>query len=152
MVHWQIRYADPAFVAGFFADAQSPQKQVLSSIRPAEASDRQLIESTNLTWPIGAPPKIPLHVHNSSQANFLSAFPDIKIIIPHPRRLRSFPDVLVWTQLKHRSRGCTRCCPASRRKLFLVRSVNGNPWRCGALRKPSGPDRVLLGTIIILAR
>ncbi|HWF13726.1 MAG TPA: amidohydrolase family protein, partial [Candidatus Acidoferrales bacterium] len=73
--------ADPAFDL-FFTELN--RRKAALFIHPTGGSlGSQLIESTNLAWPVGAPLEDTVCLLQFMQADFPSRFPDVKIIIPH---------------------------------------------------------------------
>jgi hypothetical protein len=86
----------------------------------------QLIESSNLTWPVGAPLEDTICLLQFMQANFPSRFPDIKIIIPH---LGGFAPFLTarLDQLKSRFLPDSAMLPSVQAKYFWYDMVNANP-------------------------
>ena len=72
---------DPAFDE-FFAELNR-RKAVLFIHPTGGALGSQLIESTKLIWPVGAPLEDTVCLLQFMQANFPARFPDIKIILPH---------------------------------------------------------------------
>jgi predicted TIM-barrel fold metal-dependent hydrolase len=135
--------ADSAF-DGFFAELN--RRKAVLFIHPTGGSvGSQLIESTNLTWPIGAPLEDTVCMLQFMQANIPIRFPDIKIILPH---LGGFAPFLTarLDQLKHRFLPGSSVLPSIQSKYFWYDSVNGNPWALRCTQEAVGSDRVLLGS------
>jgi predicted TIM-barrel fold metal-dependent hydrolase len=135
--------ADPAFEA-FFAELN--RRKAVLFIHPTGGSvGSQLIESTNLTWPIGAPLEDTVCMLQFMQANIPSRFPDIKVILPHLGGFAAFLAVRL-DQLKGRFLPASFMLPSEQAKYFWYDSVNGNPWALRCTQQAVGSDRVLLGT------
>ncbi len=135
--------ADPAF-NGFFAELN--RRKAILFIHPMGGNAGSgLIESTNLTWPIGAPLEDTICMLQFMQANIPSRFPDIKIIIPH---LGGFAPFLTarLDQLKERFLPGSATPPSVQAKYFWYDTVNGNPWALRCTQEAVGSDRILLGT------
>jgi predicted TIM-barrel fold metal-dependent hydrolase len=135
--------ADPAFDE-FFAELNR-RKAVLFIHPMGGAVGSKLIESTNLTWPIGAPLEDTICMLQFMQANFPSRFPDIKIIIPH---LGGFAPFLTarLDQLKNRFLPESAMPPSMQAKYFWYDTVNANPWALRCTQEAVGSDRLLMGT------
>jgi predicted TIM-barrel fold metal-dependent hydrolase len=135
--------ADPAFDE-FFAELNR-RKAVLFIHPMGGAVGSQLIESTNLTWPVGAPLEDTICLLQFMQANFPSRFPDIRIIIPH---LGGFAPFLTarLDQLKARFLPDSAMLPSVQAKYFWYDTVNANPWALRCTQEAVGTDRLLLGT------
>ena len=135
--------ADSAF-DGFFAELN--RRKAVLFIHPTGGSvGSQLIESTNLTWPIGAPLEDTVCMLQFMQANIPIRFPDIKIILPH---LGGFAPFLTarLDQSKERFLPGSSVLPSIQAKYFWYDSVNGNPWALRCTQEAVGSDRLLLGT------
>jgi 6-methylsalicylate decarboxylase len=135
--------ADPAF-DGFFAELN--RRKAVLFIHPTGGSvGSQLIESTNLTWPIGAPLEDTTCLLQFMQANIPSRFPDIRIIIPH---LGGFAPFLTarLDQLEHRFLPGTSELPSVQAKYFWYDTVNGYPSALKCTQEAIGSDHLLLGT------
>ena len=135
--------ADPAF-DGFFAELN--RRKAVLFIHPTGGSlGSQLIESTNLVWPVGAPLEDTVCLLQFMQANFPSRFPDIKIILPH---LGGFAPFLMarLDQLKDHFLPDSGMAPSVQAKYFWYDTVNGNPAALRCTRETLGADHLLLGT------
>lgn len=135
--------ADPAF-DGFFAELNR-RKAVLFIHPIGGALGSQLIETTNLVWPVGAPLEDTVCLLQFMQANFPSRFPDIKIILPH---LGGFAPFLAarLDQLKDHFLPDSAMAPSVQAKYFWFDTVNGNPSALRCTKEVFGADHLLLGT------
>ncbi len=135
--------ADPAF-EGFFAELN--RRKAVLFIHPMGASlGSALIESTNLTWPVGAPLEDTICLLQFMQANFPHRFPDVKIIIPHLGGFAPFLGARL-DQLRARFLPASATAPSVQAKYFWYDTVNGNPWALRCTREAVGADHLLLGT------
>lgn len=128
----------------FFAELNR-RKSVLF-IHPTGGSlGSQLIESTNLAWPVGAPLEDTVCLLQFMQANFPSRFPDLKIILPH---LGGFAPFLAarLDQLQDHFLPPSTMAPSLQAKYFWYDTVNGNPSSLRCARETLGTDHLLLGT------
>lgn len=135
--------ADPSF-DGFFAELN--RRKAALFIHPIGGSlGSQLIESTNLVWPVGAPLEDTVCLLQFMQANFPSRFPDIKIIIPH---LGGFAPFLATRldQLQDHFLPASAMAPSIQAKYFWYDTVNGNPAALRCTKETLGTDHLLLGT------
>ncbi len=135
--------ADPAFDA-FFAELNR-RKSVLFIHPTGGALGSQLIESTKLIWPVGAPLEDTVCLLQFMQANFPSRFPDIKIILPH---LGGFAPFLAarLDQLMDHFLPDSAMAPSVQAKYFWYDTVNGNPASLRCTKETFGADHLLLGT------
>jgi aminocarboxymuconate-semialdehyde decarboxylase len=135
--------ADPAFDE-FFAELNR-RKAVLFIHPTGGALGSQLIESTRLVWPVGAPLEDTVCLLQFMQANFPSRFPDIKIIIPH---LGGFAPFLAarLDQLQDHFLPDSATPPSEQAKYFWYDTVNGNPASLRCARETFGADHLLMGT------
>ncbi len=135
--------ADPAFDE-FFAELN--RRKAVLFIHPIGGGlGSQLIESTKLVWPVGAPLEDTLCLLQFMQANFPSRFPDIKIILPH---LGGFAPFLAarLDQLQDHFLPDSAMAPSVQAKYFWYDTVNGNPSALRCTRETLGADHLLLGT------
>jgi aminocarboxymuconate-semialdehyde decarboxylase len=135
--------ADPSF-DGFFAELN--RRKAALFIHPIGGSlGSQLIESTNLVWPVGAPLEDTVCLLQFMQANFPSRFPDIKIIIPH---LGGFAPFLAarLDQLQDHFLPASAMAPSLQAKYFWYDTVNANPASLRCAKETLGTDHLLLGT------
>jgi aminocarboxymuconate-semialdehyde decarboxylase len=135
--------ADPAF-DGFFAELN--RRKAVLFIHPIGGSlGSQLIESTKLVWPVGAPLEDTVCLLQFMQANFPSRFPDIKIILPH---LGGFAPFLAarLDQLQDHFLPDSAIAPSVQAKYFWYDTVNGNPASLRCTRETLGADHLLFGT------
>jgi aminocarboxymuconate-semialdehyde decarboxylase len=135
--------ADPAFDE-FFAELN--RRKAVLFIHPTGGSlGSQLIESTNLVWPVGAPLEDTVCLLQFMQANFPSRFPEIKIIIPHLGGFAPFLAVRL-DQLKDHFLPASAMAPSVQAKYFWYDTVNGNPASLRCARETLGADHLLFGT------
>ena len=135
--------ADPAF-DDFFAELN--RRKAVLFIHPIGGSlGSQLIETTNLVWPVGAPLEDAVCLLQFMQANFPSRFPDIKIILPH---LGGFVPFLATRldQLQDHFLPDSATLPSVQAKYFWYDTVNGNPAALRCARETLGADHLLFGT------
>jgi len=135
--------ADPAF-DGFFSELN--RRKAVLFIHPIGGSaGSPLIESTKLTWPIGAPLEDTICLLQFMQANIPSRFPDIKIILPH---LGGFAPFLIarLDQLKGHFLPDSAAPPSVQAKYFWYDTVNANPSALRCTQEAVGTDRLLFGT------
>jgi predicted TIM-barrel fold metal-dependent hydrolase len=135
--------ADPAFDE-FFAELNR-RKAVLFIHPTGGGLGSQLIESTKLIWPVGAPLEDTVCMLQFMQANFPSRFPDIKIILPH---LGGFAPFLMarLDQLQDHFLPDSAMAPSEQAKYFWYDTVNGNPAALRCTKETLGVDHLLLGT------
>jgi aminocarboxymuconate-semialdehyde decarboxylase len=135
--------ADPSFDL-FFAELN--RRKAALFIHPTGGSlGSQLIESTKLAWPVGAPLEDTVCLLQFMQADFPSRFPDIKIILPH---LGGFAPFLAarLDQLQDHFLPSTAAAPSEQIKYFWYDTVNANPSSLRCARETLGSDRLLMGT------
>jgi predicted TIM-barrel fold metal-dependent hydrolase len=135
--------ADPAFDL-FFAELN--RRKAVLFIHPTGGSlGSQLIETTKLAWPVGAPLEDTVCLLQFMQANFPARFPDIKIIIPH---LGGFAPFLAarLDQLQDHFLPATATAPSVQLKYFWYDTVNANPSSLRCARETLGTDHLLMGT------
>ena len=135
--------ADPTFDK-FFSDLN--RRKAVLFIHPMGASaGSPLIESSKLTWPIGAPLEDTICMLQFMQANFPSRFPDIKIILPH---LGGFAPFLIarLDQLKEHFLSASAPPPSIQAKYFWFDTVNANPSALRCTQEAVGTDHLLFGT------
>jgi aminocarboxymuconate-semialdehyde decarboxylase len=135
--------ADPAF-DGFFAELNR-RKAVLFIHPMGSSAGSQLIESTKLTWPIGAPLEDTICMLQFMQANIPSRFPDVKIILPH---LGGFAPFLIarLDQLQDHFLPASATVPSVQAKYFWYDTVNANPSALRCTQEAVGTDHLLFGT------
>jgi 6-methylsalicylate decarboxylase len=135
--------ADPAFDE-FFAELN--RRKAVLFIHPTGGSlGSQLIESTKLVWPVGAPLEDTVCLLQFMQANFPSRFPDIKIILPH---LGGFAPFLAarLDQLQDHFLPQSAMAPSLQAKYFWYDTVNANPSALRCARETLGTEHLLMGT------
>jgi len=135
--------ADPAFDE-FFAELN--RRKAALFIHPTGGSlGSQLIESTRLAWPVGAPLEDTVCLLQFMQANFPIRFPDIKIILPH---LGGFAPFLAarLDQLQDHFLPQSAMAPSLQAKYFWFDTVNANPSALRCARETLGKDHLLMGT------
>jgi predicted TIM-barrel fold metal-dependent hydrolase len=135
--------ADPAF-DGFFAELNR-RKAVLFIHPMGNSAGSELIESTSLTWPIGAPLEDTVCMMQFMQANIPSRFPDVKIILPH---LGGFAPFLMarLDQLQDHFLPASATPPSAQAKYFWYDTVNANPSALRCTQEAVGTDHLLFGT------
>ena len=135
--------ADPSFDA-FFAELNR-RKAVLFIHPTGGGLGSQIIESTKLVWPVGAPLEDTVCLLQFMQADFPSRFPDIKIILPH---LGGFAPFLAarLDQLQDHFLPPSAAAPSVQAKYFWYDTVNGNPSSLRCAREFLGADHLLMGT------
>ena len=135
--------ADPAFDR-FFAELNL-RKTVLFIHPIGGSAGSPLIESTKLTWPIGAPLEDTICMLQFMQANIPSRFPDIKIILPH---LGGFAPFLTarLDQLQDHFLPASAPPPSVQAKYFWYDTVNANPSSLRCTQEAVGTERLLFGT------
>ncbi len=135
--------ADPAFDEMF---AELNRRKAVLFIHPTGGSvGSQLLETTNLTWPIGAPLEDTTCLLQFMQADIPSRFPDMKVIIPH---LGGFAPFLTarLDQLKPRFLPGSSESPSVQAKYFFYDTVNGYPSALRCAMDAVGAEKLLLGT------
>jgi 6-methylsalicylate decarboxylase len=135
--------ADPAFDE-FFTELN--RRKAVLFIHPTGGSvGSQLIESTQLAWPVGAPLEDTVCLLQFIQADFPSRFPDIKIILPH---LGGFAPFLAarLDQLQDHFLPPSAMAPSLQAKYFWYDTVNANPPALRCARETFGTDHLLMGT------
>jgi 6-methylsalicylate decarboxylase len=135
--------ADPSF-DGFFAELN--RRKAVLFIHPIGGSlGSQMLESTKLVWPVGAPLEDTVCLLQFMQANFPSRFPDLKIILPH---LGGFAPFLAarLDQLQDHFLPDSAMAPSAQAKYFWYDTVNGNPAALRCTKETLGADHVLMGT------
>jgi len=134
---------DPAFDP-FFAELN--RRKAVLFIHPTGGSGgSQLIDSTNLTWPIGAPLEDTICMLHFMQKEIPGRFPEIKIILPH---LGGFAPFLMarLDELKHLFLPKTAPPPSVQAKYFWYDSVNAQPGALRCTQEVVGAERLLMGT------
>jgi predicted TIM-barrel fold metal-dependent hydrolase len=135
--------ADPAF-DGFLTELN--RRKAVLFIHPIGGSaGSPLIESTKLTWPIGAPLEDTICMLQFMQGNIPSRFPDIKIILPH---LGGFAPFLMarLDQLQDHFLPASTTPPSMQAKYFWYDTVNANPSALRCAQEAVGTDHLLFGT------
>jgi aminocarboxymuconate-semialdehyde decarboxylase len=134
---------DTAF-DGFFEELNR-RKAVLFIHPTGGGLGSQLIESTKLVWPVGAPLEDTVCLLQFIQASFPERFPDIKIIIPH---LGGFAPFLAarLDQLQDHFLPDSAPAPSVQAKYFWYDTVNGNPAALRCAKETLGVNHLLLGT------
>jgi aminocarboxymuconate-semialdehyde decarboxylase len=137
------RIADPAF-DGFFAELNR-RKAVLFIHPMGNSAGSQPIESSNLTWPIGAPLEDTICMLQFMQANIPDRFPHTKIILPH---LGGFAPFLMarLDQLQDHFLPASAVPPSVQAKYFWYDTVNANPSALRCTQEAVGTDHLLFGT------
>jgi len=135
--------ADPAFDK-FFAELN--RRKAVLFIHPIGGGlGSQLIQSTKLVWPVGAPLEDTVCLLQFMQADFPIRFPDIKIILPH---LGGFAPFLTGRldQLQDHFLPDSAAPPSVQIKYFWVDTVNANPSALRCAQEAIGTDHLLFGT------
>jgi len=134
---------DPAFDP-FFAELN--RRKAVLFIHPMGGSGgSQLIDSTNLTWPIGAPLEDTICMLHFMQKEIPGRFPEIKIILPHLGGFAPFVMARL-DELKHRFLPNTAPPPSVQAKYFWYDSVNAQPGALRCTQEVVGSERLLMGT------
>jgi len=135
--------ADSSF-DGFFGELN--RRKAVLFIHPIGGSaGSPLIESTKLTWPIGAPLEDTICLLQFMQANIPSRFPDIQIILPH---LGGFAPFLTarLDQLQDHFLPASAPPPSVQARYFWYDTVNANPSALRCTQEAVGTGRLLFGT------
>ena len=135
--------ADPAFDE-FFAELN--RRKAVLFIHPTGGSlGSQLLESTHLAWPVGAPLEDTVCMLQFMQANFPSRFPDIKIILPH---LGGFAPFLAarLDHLQDHFLSPSALPPSQQAQYFWYDTVNASPSALRCTQELVGTDHLLMGT------
>ncbi len=135
--------ADPSF-DGFFVELN--RRKAVLFIHPIGGSaGSPLIESTKLTWPIGAPLEDTICLLQFMQADIPRKFPDVKIILPH---LGGFAPFLTarLDQLQDHFLPPSAPPPSVQAKYFWYDTVNANPSSLLCTQKAIGTDHLVFGT------
>jgi 6-methylsalicylate decarboxylase len=128
----------------FFAELN--RRNAVLFIHPTGGSGgSQLIESSNLAWPIGAPLEDTICMLHFMQKEIPGRFPEIKIILPH---LGGFAPFLMarLDQLRHFFLPKTAPPPSVQAKYFWYDSVNAQPGALRCTQEVVGSERLLMGT------
>ena len=134
---------DPAFDPIF---AELNRRKAVLFIHPTGVSaGSQLIDSTNLTWPIGAPLEDTICMLQFMQKDIPVRFPEIKIILPH---LGGFAPFLMarLDELSYRFLPKTAPPPSAQAKYFWYDTVNAQPGALRCTQEVVGTERLLMGT------
>jgi 6-methylsalicylate decarboxylase len=135
--------ADPAFDEWF---AELNRRKAALLIHPIGGSlGSEMIESTKLVWPVGAPLEDTVCMLQFMQANFPERFPDIKIIIPHLGGFAPFLSARL-DQLKDHFLGDSAAPFSTQAKYFWYDTVNANPASLRMTQELVGTDHLLFGT------
>ena len=135
--------ADPAFDE-FFAELN--RRRAVLFIHPIGGGlGSQIIESSKVVWPVGAPLEDTVCMLHFMQANFPHRFPDIKIILPH---LGGFAPFLAarLDQLADHFLPEGSEPPSVQAKYFWYDTVNANPASLRCTIDTVGIDHLVLGT------
>ena len=135
--------ADPAFDS-FFAELN--RRKAVLFIHPVGGSaGSPLIETTKLTWPIGAPLEDTICMLQLMQAEIPRRFPDAKIILPH---LGGFAPFLTarLDQLRSHFLPDSAALPSAQANYFWYDTVNAHPPALRCTQETVGSDRLLLGS------
>jgi predicted TIM-barrel fold metal-dependent hydrolase len=135
--------ADSAF-REFFAELNR-RKAVLFLHPMGGNAGSPLIESAELTWPIGAPLEDTICMLQLMQAEIPARFPDVKIILPHLGGFAPFLAVRL-DQLRARFLPDSAVPPSVQARSFWYDSVNSNPWALRCAWEAVGVDHILFGS------
>ncbi len=135
--------ADPAFDE-FFAELNR-RKAVLFLHPVGGNAGSPLIESTKLTWPVGAPLEDTICLLQLMQAEVPARFPGVKIILAHLGGFAPFLAVRL-DRLRAQFLPDSAAMPSIQAKSFWYDSVNSNPWALRCAWEAVGADRILLGS------
>jgi len=134
---------DPSFDELF---AELNRRKAVLFIHPTgEALGSQVIESTRLIWPVGAPLEDTVCLLQFMQADFPSRFPDLKIILPHLGGFAPFLSARL-DQLQDHFLPDSAAAPSIQAKYFWYDTVNGFPSALRCAAEAVGADKLLLGT------
>jgi predicted TIM-barrel fold metal-dependent hydrolase len=135
--------ADASFDEWF---AELNRRKAALFIHPIGGSlGSELIESTKLVWPVGAPLEDTVCMLQFMQANFPLRFPDIKIILPHLGGFAPFLSARL-DQLKDHFLNESAMPPSVQAKYFWYDTVNANPASLRMTQELVGTDHLLFGT------
>jgi aminocarboxymuconate-semialdehyde decarboxylase len=135
--------ADASFDEWF---AELNRRKAALFIHPIGGSlGSELIESTKLVWPVGAPLEDTVCMLQFMQANFPLRFPDIKIILPHLGGFAPFLSARL-DQLQDHFLNESAMPPSVQAKYFWYDTVNGNPASLRMTQELVGTDHLLFGT------
>jgi aminocarboxymuconate-semialdehyde decarboxylase len=135
--------ADPAFDE-FFAELN--RRRAVLFIHPTGGGlGSQIIESTKIVWPVGAPLEDTVCLLQFMQADFPTRFPDIKIILPHLGGFAPFLAARLDQLQDHFLPGSAQA-PSAQAKYFWYDTVNGNPAALRCTKETLGEEHLLLGT------
>ena len=135
--------ADASFDEWF---AELNRRKAALFIHPIGGSlGSELIESTKLVWPVGAPIEDTVCMLQFMQANFPLRFPDIKIILPHLGGFAPFLSARL-DQLQDHFLNESAMPPSVQAKYFWYDTVNGNPASLRMTQELVGTDHLLFGT------
>jgi aminocarboxymuconate-semialdehyde decarboxylase len=108
------------------------------------ACDSPLLESTRLTWPLGAPFEDTVAALEFVQNDFAGRFPNVRAIMPHLGGTLPFLIHRVDHQIHHFMD--RPGIPSEIVKKFWYDSVNGNPAALRCACETFGVDRIVFGT------
>lgn len=134
--------ADPAFDPVY---EELDRRAGVLFVHPiGHACDSALLESTALTWPLGAPFEDTVAALQLVQSGFLTRFPRIKTIVPHLGGTLPF----LGERVDHLAHYFMRedGVPSELVKRFWYDSVNGNPAALRCACDTFGTGRILFGT------
>jgi 6-methylsalicylate decarboxylase len=135
--------ADASFDEWF---AELNRRKAALFIHPIGGSlGSELIESTKLVWPVGAPLEDTVCMLQFMQANFPLRFPDIKIILPHLGGFAPFLSARL-DQLQDHFLSESAMRPSVQAKYFWYDTVNANPASLRMTQELVGTDHLLFGT------
>lgn len=135
--------ADPAFDE-FFAELN--RRKAVLFIHPIGGGlGSQIIESSKVVWPVGAPLEDTVCMLHFMQANFPHRFPDIKIVLPHLGGFAPFLSARL-DQLADHFLPEASDPPSVQAKYFWYDTVNANPSSLRCAIDTVGIDHLVLGT------
>lgn len=134
---------DPAFDP-FFVELNR-RKAVLFIHPTGVSAGSEMIDSTGLTWPIGAPLEDTVCLLQFMQQDIPGRFPEIKIILPH---LGGFAPFLMarLDELSYRFLPKAAPPPSIQAKRFWYDTVNAQPGALRCTQEAVGTERLLMGT------
>ncbi len=135
--------ADPAF-DDFFAELDRRGAVLLLHPMGDNAGSR-VLETSKLTWPIGAPLEDTICLLQLMRADIPRRFPNVKIIVPHLGGFAAFLTVRL-DRLRNHFLDPSAASPSEQAKAFWYDSVNANPAALRCVCDITGADRILLGS------
>jgi aminocarboxymuconate-semialdehyde decarboxylase len=135
--------ADPAFEPIF---AELNRRKAVVFIHPTGGGGgSQVLDTTKLVWPIGAPLEDSIILMQFIQQDYPRRYPDMKVIIPH---LGGFAPFLMtrFDQFRDQYMAKDFAMPSAQAKYFWYDTVNGNPDALRCACETLDSDKIMLGT------